>query len=103
MPTAGLRQGGKPEGIGIMSKSKIPIVAVAVLLLPFGGMAVAEDAPAPAPATPSASGGTTLPSLEVDAPRRTQTPRKPKVRVANRQRREASEVPQQTPTEVLAG
>ena len=115
-----------------MPKSKIPIAAAAVLMLPpFGGIVWAEDAPAPAapaatpapaptstpapapPATtpapaapkaaPSASGGTTLPSLEVDAPRLRQTPRKPKVRVANGQRREAPEVPQQTPTEILAG
>jgi outer membrane receptor protein involved in Fe transport len=109
-----------------MPNSRIPVAAAAALLLAqSGSMALAEDAPGPAAqaqttarapvastptpapaapsATPSAGGGTTLPSLEVDAPRRTQTPRKPKVRVANGKRREAPEAPPEPPTEVLAG
>ncbi len=104
-----------------MPKSKIPIAAAAVLILPpFGSIALAEDAPAPAapttapaPATtpapaapstvPSAGGGTTLPSLEIDAPHRTERPRKPKVRVANGRRRDAPEAPPEPPTEILAG
>jgi outer membrane receptor protein involved in Fe transport len=105
-----------------MPRSKIPIAAAAALMLiPLGDVALAQDAPgpaapapspaapstAPAPAAPSAApvpgGATTLPSLEVVAPRQTQTPRKPKVRVANSRRREAPDVPPQTPTEILAG
>jgi len=105
-----------------MPKSRIPIAAAAALMLAQpGSMALAEDAPAPAapatapaPATPATApapaapatkpaGSTALPSLEVDAPRQTRTPRKPKVRVANGQRREAPEVPPQTPTEILEG
>ena len=96
-----------------MPKSRIPIAAAAALMLAQpGSMALAEDAPAPAapatapaPAAPATkpAGSTALPSLEVDAPRQTRTPRKPKVRVANGQRREAPEVPPQTPTEILEG
>jgi outer membrane receptor protein involved in Fe transport len=91
-----------------MPTSRIPIAAIAVLMLPpFGSMALAEDAPgpaAPAPtAAPAVEGSTTLPSLEVVAPRQRQTPRKPKARVATGTRRDAPEAPQQTPTEIIAG
>jgi outer membrane receptor protein involved in Fe transport len=54
-------------------------------------------------APPTGSGTTVLPRIEVPAPKRAQTPRRPKTRVATGQRREAPAASSQTETQVVAG
>jgi hypothetical protein len=77
------------------------------------GTALAQTpAPAPtpapavapaAPATPTESGVTALPQIEVVAPRRAQPPRPPKTRVITAQRRETPAAPPQTEAQAVAG
>jgi outer membrane receptor protein involved in Fe transport len=67
----------------------------ALTLFYLGGSALAQTA---------ATGGvTTLPSIEVDAPKQTKPPRKPKVRVVTDKRREAPQVQPQTEAQAVAG
>ena len=56
-----------------------------------------------APATPTESGVTALPQIEVVAPRRAQPPRPPKTRVITAQRRETPAAPPQTEAQAVAG
>ena len=53
--------------------------------------------------TTSPGGTTTLPSIEVVAPKRVQPPRRPKVRVVTGKRREAPETPPSTEMQIIAG
>src|SRR6266702_1286717 len=72
--------------------SSKPILAgssvAALTLFYLGGSAMAQTAPT--------GGVTTLPSVEVDAPKRTQAPRRPKVRVAVEKRRATPQARPQT-------
>lgn len=76
-----------------------PILAgsslAALTLVYLGGSAMAQTA---------ATGAvTTLPGIEVDAPKQTKPPRKPKVRVVTDKRRETPQVQPQTEAQVTAG
>ncbi|KJC43881.1 ligand-gated channel [Bradyrhizobium sp. LTSP849] len=76
-----------------------PILAgsslAALTLFYLGGSAMAQTAPT--------GGVTTLPGIEVDAPKQTTPPRKPKVRVVTDKRRETPVVQPQTEAQVTAG
>jgi outer membrane receptor protein involved in Fe transport len=69
----------------------------ASLLLGLGGTAMSQTA------APADGGATGLPKIEVIAPRRTQTPRRPKVRATTTVRRETPAAPPQTEAQVVAG
>jgi outer membrane receptor protein involved in Fe transport len=69
----------------------------ASLLLGLGGTAMSQTA------APSGSGTTSLPKIEVTAPRRVQPPRRPKTHVTAGKRRETPAVPPQTEAQVIAG
>jgi outer membrane receptor protein involved in Fe transport len=69
----------------------------ASLLLGLSGPAMSQTAP------PADSGATVLPRIEVPAPKRAQTPRRPKTRVATGQRRETPAAAPQTEAQVVAG
>src|SRR6202011_4140437 len=71
--------------------------AASLLLCGLGGTALSQ--------TPAAAGNsaTTLPGIEVTAPRRAQPPRRPKTRVTTGQRRETPAAPPQTEAQVVAG
>lgn len=75
-----------------------PILAgsslAALTLFYLGGSAMAQT---------TTGGVTTLPSIEVDAPKRTQPRRRPKVRVVTDKRREAPQVQPQTQAQAVAG
>ncbi|MFT4120212.1 TonB-dependent receptor [Bradyrhizobium sp.] len=66
----------------------------ALTLFYLGGSATAQTA---------TGGATTLPGIEVDAPKRTQPPRRPKVRVISDKRRETPQVQPQTEAQTVAG
>jgi outer membrane receptor protein involved in Fe transport len=66
------------------------------LLFGLSGPAMSQTAP------PTDSGATVLPRIEVQAPKRTQTPRRPKTHVATGQRREAPAASPQTEAQVVA-
>ncbi len=69
----------------------------ASLLLGLSGPAISQTAP------PADSGTTVLPRIEVPAPKRAQTPRRPKTRVTSGQRHETPAVSPQTEAQVVAG
>jgi outer membrane receptor protein involved in Fe transport len=86
----------------------------AVCLTLYGVSTALSQTPAPAPtpapaaapaapATPTESGVTALPQIEVVAPRRAQPPRPPKTRVITAQRRETPAAPPQTEAQAVAG
>jgi outer membrane receptor protein involved in Fe transport len=88
------------HGIDIMSAFAKPVLAASgaasLLLYSLGGPALAQ--------TPSPAGGTTtLPEIEVIAPKRIQPPRRPKTRVVTGRRHEAPAAPPQTEAQVIAG
>ncbi|UCF51039.1 MAG: TonB-dependent receptor [Bradyrhizobium sp.] len=76
-----------------------PIIAssslAALALFHLGGSALAQ--------TPASGGATVLPGIEVDAPKQTQPPRRPKVRIVSQKRREAPLVQPQTEAQAVAG
>jgi outer membrane receptor protein involved in Fe transport len=88
-------------GMGQMSVFAKPVLvasgAASLLLCGLGGTALSQ--------TPAAAGNgtTTLPGIEVTAPRRAQPPRRPKTRVTTGQRRETPAAPPQTEAQVVAG
>src|SRR5580700_2018506 len=91
MPTAGVRQGGPPPGIGIMKESRKLLTtcsAAALLLIGCESVSYAQaQAPAPAetpapaatpaPAPVPSTGSGELPAVSVQAPRQTQIQRRP--------------------------
>jgi outer membrane receptor protein involved in Fe transport len=85
--------------IGIRTMSPKPIIAssslAALALFHLGGSALAQ--------TPASGGATVLPGIEVDAPKQTQPPRRPKVRIVSHKRREAPLVQPQTEAQAVAG
>jgi outer membrane receptor protein involved in Fe transport len=104
--------------IGMMSVLSKPALAASaaasLMLCSFGSPALSQTPPAtaPAPATPAPSatpaqavaGTTALPEIDVTAPRRQQTPRRPRTRVTTAERHPTLEKPpQQTETQIIAG
>ena len=75
----------------------------AACLTLYGAGTALSQTPAPAAATPTESGVTALPQIEVVAPRRAQPPRPPKTRVITAQRRETPAAPPQTEAQAVAG
>jgi outer membrane receptor protein involved in Fe transport len=91
--------GGDLIGIGTMlrARSTFFLSSSASLLLGLGSPASSQTLAA------TGTGTTTLPQIEVIAPRRAQPPRRPKTRVTAGQRRELPAAPPQTETQVVAG
>src|SRR6266851_6636456 len=89
------------SGSGIMTlsvRTTLLLSSSASLLLGLGGAATAQTA------APAGSGNTTLPKIEVIAPRRAQPPRRPQTRVTTGQRRETPAAPPPpTEAQVVAG
>jgi outer membrane receptor protein involved in Fe transport len=78
-------------------KSSLLLSSSASLLLGWSGTALSQTAP------PVGSGATTLPQIEVVAPRRVQPPRRPRTRVITGQTRETPTAPPQSEAQVVAG
>ena len=78
-------------------KSNLLLSTSASLLLGLSGPAISQTTPA------ADSGTTVLPRIEVPAPKRAQTPRRPKTRVTSGQRHETPAVSPQTEAQVVAG
>jgi len=99
--------------MSVFPKPFLASCGAACLTLYGVGTALAQTpAPAPtpapavapaAPATPTESGVTALPQIEVVAPKRAQPPRPPKTRVITAQRRETPAAPPQTEAQAVAG
>ena len=83
--------------MSVYAKPVLAACGAASLLLCLGGKALSQT---PAPA---ANAVTTLPEIEVVAPRRAQPPRRPRTRVTTGQRREVPAAPEQTAAQVVAG
>jgi outer membrane receptor protein involved in Fe transport len=81
----------------LRARSSLLLSSSASLLLGWSGTAMSQTAPA------AGNGATTLPQIEVVAPRRVQPPRRPKTRVTTGQRRETPAAPPQTEAQVVAG
>jgi outer membrane receptor protein involved in Fe transport len=87
-------------GIGTMTlsaRSTLLLSSSASLLLGLGGTAMSQTA------APAGSATTSLPKIEVIAPRRAQPPRRPRTRVTTGQRRETPAARPQTEAQVVAG
>jgi hypothetical protein len=82
----------------VFTKPGSAAAGAACLLCCLGSGAHAQT-----PATPAGNAVTTLPEIDVVAPRRAQPPRRPKTRVTTGERREVPAAPPQTEAQVVAG